>query len=307
MRASTSSKTAEFMALFRALESVRRPRRKRLFDDPYANRFLGTRLRLVLALARVPGLGALVPRVIDRGWPGARSSGVARTRLIDEAVAAAIADGIEQVVVLGTGFDCRSLRLPGLDRVRVFEVDHPATLAARERALADLSAPGAGRVAAPIDFDREALADVLAATGFRLEARSLFLWEGVTNYLTEDAVDGVLRFVARAAPGSRLLFTYVHRGALDGSRRFAGMEAIARTLVRAGEPWTFGIEPRELAGLLAERGIELVWDLGADEYRSRYGERGPGYEFYRAALATVPASEARPRPAGHPSSVDFAR
>ena len=68
-------------------------------------------------------------RFIDRRWPGARTSGVARTRLIDDAVAAALRDGIDQVLILGAGFDCRAYRLPGIERARVFEIDHPSTSA----------------------------------------------------------------------------------------------------------------------------------------------------------------------------------
>jgi len=72
---------------------------------------------------------------------------------------------------------------------------------------------------------------------------------------------------------------------------FAGTRALAATLDRAGEPWTFGLDPAELSGYLAARGLTLVEDLGAAEYRARYmgaaSRRMTGYEFYRAALAEV--------------------
>src|SRR2546428_13604788 len=108
MRPHRSSRTAEFMALFRRLESVRRPASARLFDDPLARAFLRPSLRAVVGLARAPVAGSVVPWFIDRRWPGARSSGIARTRLIDDLLRDAVGQGIEQVVILGAGFDCRA-------------------------------------------------------------------------------------------------------------------------------------------------------------------------------------------------------
>lgn len=88
---------------------------------------------------------------------------------------------------------------------------------------------------------------------------------------------------------SLILFTYVHRGLLDGSVKFAGTKRLRDTLRRAGEPWTFGLDPGDLPAYLEARGLELITDLGADDYRARtMGEaahRMRGYEFYRIAIA----------------------
>ncbi len=290
-----ASRTAEFMALFRAIETSRRPREGRLFVDPLARGFLGRSLGVVADLCRPSLLGAALERVIDHRWPGARTSGVARTRLIDDAVSEALRDGFQQFVILGAGFDSRAYRLPGLASTHVFEVDHPATLAKKKERLAtSLGAFPRHITFVAIDFDRGGLAHALATAGFDSRGRSFFLWEGVTNYLTSDAVDSTLRYVTAAgAPGSRILFTYVHRGLLDGSVVFAGTEHLFATLRRSGEPWTFGLDPAELPVYLRERGLELVWDLGASDYRRRYmgsaSRSMTGYEFYRAALAEVPS------------------
>lgn len=280
------------MALFRALESARRPA-KRLFKDPLARRLLDCRLRLVVRLSRVPVIGIAIPWFIDRRWPGARTSAVARTRLIDDALGNALHAGVGQVVILGAGFDCRAYRIPGIEHTRVFEVDHPATLAAKkERVAQRLGALPAHVVYVGVDFNRQTLAEAMEPSGFDPTVRTFFIWEGVTNYLTAEAVDATLRYVrAHAAPGSQLLFTYVHRGVLDGSVPFAGTENLVNTLARAGEPWTFGFHPQELPAYLRVRGFELMEDVGATEYRSRYwgtrARRLRGYEFYRAALAEV--------------------
>lgn len=288
-----ASRTAEFMALFRALESTRRPAARRLFTDPFARDLLRPVLRAVVDLSRVPIAGAMVARLIDRRWPGARSSGVARTRLIDDAIEKALRDGVGQVVILGAGFDCRAYRVRGIQRARVFEVDRGATLAAKRLRLTQiLGVLPAHVIFVEVDFNRQALDQQMEASGFDPSARSFFIWEGVTNYLTAAAVDSTLRYIGtNAVPGNRLIFTYVHRGVIDGSVPFEGTRNLAATLGRAGEPWTFGIDPAEAPTYLADYGFELIEDLGATEYRARYmgpsGRCMKGYEFYRTALAEV--------------------
>jgi methyltransferase (TIGR00027 family) len=288
---SQASQTAEFMALFRALESARLPE-KRLFEDPYAKGFLKPSLRFVVRLSRIPALGAWVPGRIDHRWPGARTSGVARTRLIDDMLIRALRDGIEQVAIMGAGFDSRAYRIPGIERARVFEIDHSDTLAAkRERLQRMLGALPAHVVFVEIDFNRQSLEEVLKAASFDSKLPTFFIWEGVTNYLTAQAVDATLRFVSSNAAGSQIVFTYVHSEVLDNPAGFDGTRTLTRTLQRLGEPWTFGLDPAELPGYLKARGLELVEDIGSVEYRKRYMGSDPrhtrGYEFYRAALARV--------------------
>jgi methyltransferase (TIGR00027 family) len=279
------------MAFFRAVESSR-PAGERLFHDPLAATFLSLPLRGVLLPCRTrPGRAAVVG-VIEWRWGGPLGSAVCRTRYIDDALGAAL-DGVGQVVVLGAGFDVRALRVPGIARTRVFEVDHPATQAAKRARLARVKAAIPAHVTfVPVDFGRDRLEDAMARAGFSPSARTFFLWEGVTNYLTAEAVDRTIGWVARAgAPGSLLLFTYVHRGLIDGSVPFEGARAGSRTVRRFGEPYTFGFDPAELRSYLAEHGLELVEDVGAPEYRARYllpaGRKMKLWEFYRAVIARV--------------------
>src|SRR5713226_8344163 len=134
MREGHASRTAEQNALFRALESAL-PESRRLFEDRFARAFLTWPLTLVARLAVVPGLREVVPWFIDNRWPGVRSSVVARTRLIDDAMASSLGQSIGQLVILGAGFDSRAYRLPGLRGVTVFEVDHPDTQATKRQSL----------------------------------------------------------------------------------------------------------------------------------------------------------------------------
>jgi methyltransferase (TIGR00027 family) len=292
-----SSRTAEHMAFFRALES-QRPPRKRLFNDPYAAGFLSPGFRRALRLASVPLLSRAVPWLADVIVPGARSSGIARTRWIDDALVAALAKEIRQVVILGAGFDCRAFRIPELRAARIFEVDHPQTFATKRAQLAQfIEREPPNLTFVQIDFNRQSLEDVLRQAGFDPSQRSIFLWEGVTNYLTAEAVAAVLRFVASCAAGTELIFTYVHRSALDHSATFPDADKLLSSLEKIGEPWTFGLLPEEVSGFLTKTGLRLRQDVGSCDYRAQFmGQRGrhmKGYEFYRVAVADVPTPQDR--------------
>jgi O-methyltransferase involved in polyketide biosynthesis len=117
----------------------------------------------------------------------------------------------------------------------------------------------------------------------------LFIWEGVTNYLDTQSVEAVFNFFARdASSGSRIIFTYVHAGVLKSRFATPGVSRLTAALRAYGEPWTFGFMPEEVPAYLAKKGIRLLIDLGAAEYRGKYMppvNKLIGYEFYRAALA----------------------
>jgi methyltransferase (TIGR00027 family) len=170
----------------------------------------------------------------------------------------------------------------------VFEVDHPDTQARKLEILEDVSAISSAHVTfVAADFNRRDLASIMASTGYRESARTFILWEGVTNYLTEAAVDATLRWCSRARPGSRVLFTYVHQDVLTRPEAFVGTRSLFASLAKAGEALTFGIEPSRLREFLKDRGLPPEQDLGAAEYRERYfGEAARamrGHEFYRVA------------------------
>lgn len=287
------SRTAEFIALFRALESYRRPAEARLFEDPLAYGFLPGSLRLVVWLSRVPLAGRLVPWFIDRRWRGARTAAVARTRLIDDTLRQALAD-VRQVVLLGSGFDSRPYRIEGMSSVRVFEVDHATMLdRKRVRLASELGALPPNVTFVAVDFDRQELAWALESSGFDPKLPAFVIWEGVTGYLTQEGIDSTLRSLAKACPGTLVIFTYLDRRVIEAPEEYAGGRRLAATVRSVGEPWKFGFEPGELRPYLAERGLALLDDVGANEFRARY--MGParrntkGYDFYRAALAEVGA------------------
>jgi methyltransferase (TIGR00027 family) len=283
------SRTARYMALFRALETARGARA--MFNDPYAERFLTPGLRMAAVAARAVGVGPAIEAAIDARWPGAWSSGVARTWLIDRLVAEAIEDGARQAVILGAGFDCRALRLASLARAPVFEVDRAPLLAEKRRRLGHARTSSQTHpVHVSVDFLRDDIGARLMAAGFQLGRRTIFLWEGVTNYLDASAVSRVFDVVRRiSTPGSRIVFTYIHADVLTGTFPAPGLEAMSGRLAASGESWTFGFHPTELESYLAGRGFKLASDTSAEDYRPlAMGKRARGlvgYEFYRVAVA----------------------
>src|SRR5262249_8627690 len=129
------------------------------------------------------------------------------------------------------------------------------------------------------------LGDALTGAGFRTGRRTLFVWEGVTNYLDPASVDATLRFMGRA--GTRALVTYVDRAALDGSVPFAGAAESREYVRRPGEAFTFGLDPGEVEPYLRERGLELVEDLPLSLAAERYypGDRPPVSAYYHVVSA----------------------
>jgi methyltransferase (TIGR00027 family) len=291
------SGTARNMAAFRALESAK-PARERLFYDPYAKRFLSPSQRLLATCSGVTLLRRLVELYADSRAPGARISGIARTRLIDDWLGEEVGNGVRQIVVLGAGFDCRALRLSSLADIPLIEIDRSEMIAYKNRLLDRESQGRRNLKRVEADFLTESFADRLSDVGYASGLKTLFLWEGVTNYLDEKSVAAIFDFVAGNAPaGSRIAFTYVHADAVAGRFDAPGLRSLLEALRQRGEPWTFGFDPEALAAYLAAHRLKLIVDLGAAEYRRRYWnsmpERGIGYEFYRVALAEIAARAAR--------------
>jgi len=290
MLAGRASRTAQHNAVFRTVESSL-PDKERLFEDSMAERFLWWPLSAVRPLCRVPGGSRLASRVIDWRWPGVRTSVVARTRLIDDTVGAFEDGQLGQLVVLGAGFDTRPYRLPRLQSIPVFEVDHPDTQAVKRQVLQRILSEVPDTVTfVGVDFAADSLGTSLHLAGYSANRPTVILWEGVTNYLSAEAFFSTLDWCAQAAPRATLLFTYVHADVLRRPESFAGARQLHATLGKAGERFTFGLDPTDMKDQLVQRGMQLEWDLGCTEYRERYyGVRAAamvGHEFYRVALAT---------------------
>jgi methyltransferase (TIGR00027 family) len=261
MERDRSSTTAEFTAAMRADHLLRDA--DPVLEDAWA-------LQLI-----EPGLRASVEKgeyraVLERG--GLRPTQghiVLRARFADYALAAAVARGMRQLVVLAAGLDSSCLRRD--PRVRVIEVDHPASQRAKRARLAALGAATEGVEFLAVDFEREDLAAALARSSLDRTKPAFVTWIGVTMYLPVPiGLATLVQIRASVAAGSELVFDYP----IPERQLAPEVLAIARTknagLVRIAEPRITTYDPRDLARALAERGFELVEDVGPAELDARY-------------------------------------
>jgi methyltransferase (TIGR00027 family) len=197
---------------------------------------------------------------------------VARSRVAEEALAAAVRGGVRQYVVLGAGLETSAYRnLHPAARLRLFEVDHPATQAWKRRQLAaaGLAVPES-LTFVPVDLESDSLAARLAEAGFRAAEPAFFSWLGVSMYLTRAAVFGTLAWVARLPPGSGIVFDYAVPPATLGLVRRVLVRAVMRRVAAAGEPWKSFFDPPALARELRALGLRQLEDLGPAELNGRF-------------------------------------
>lgn len=249
--------TAAWVAAARSF-GAHLPEEARLADDPYGARFAKTRWLVghpTVAHALYPMRFVVYMQV--------------RTRVIDDALRDFVKSGGAQIVLLGAGFDCRALRFAHeLARATVFEVDHPATQAKKRAVLA--GDVGAHTEYVAWNFESDAMKDLpaeLARHGHDAKKPTLTIWEGVTMYLSDQAIDASVRTMRDySAPGSRLAVTYVDRELLDHPTLRA---RTAQAFVsRVGEPFRFGWHPRDLPAWMRARGFEIDRDRSMSEWGS---------------------------------------
>jgi methyltransferase (TIGR00027 family) len=250
-----------------------------IFSDPFALKILDDETR-----ARLDKMAADLSL---RPW---RLFIAARSRFSENTLSACVGRGVRQVVVLGAGLDTFSLRNPhaGLG-VRVFEVDYPATQDWKRERLkqAGLAIP-ASLTFAPVDFERQSLADGLKTAGFQADRPAFFQWLGVVPYLTREAIVTTLDFVA-GVPDSEVVFDYAEPFESYPAERRENVMATAAKAAARGEPWLSLFDPLKLAEMLRKKGFGIVEDLGLAEIADRfYGALkqgiviGPGAHVVRA-------------------------
>lgn len=195
---------------------------------------------------------------------GLRSHVLLRSRVAEDALMDAVANGVEQYVLLGAGLDTFAYRQPSWAQgLTIIEVDHPGTQAAKRAGLAaaGIQIPPNVRFA-DIDFERETLAQGLARCGVDTTKRTYFSWLGVTMYLTREAIEATLRTVLSFPKGSGIVFTYAHTA--------SATSALSGDSASAGEPWVSYFTPEEVEAMLQSLGFSDASFLSREEAERRY-------------------------------------
>ncbi len=242
----------------------------RLIQDDVAYRFLPSGMRALVVMTRLSSLRAWFIRAIEKRGPGIWGLMPCRKRYIDDKLTEALGAGIETVVNLGAGLDTRAYRLAALANVPVFEVDQPENIEYKRTRLQSLLGGVPAHVKlVPIDFERQELEIALASHGFVTGRTTFFLWEGVTQYLTEAGVRKSFEFLARSGRGSRLAFTYIRKDFIDGTALY-GLEELYQRMCVKNDVWRFGMIPEHVAGFLKEYAWRELEQVGSAELSERY-------------------------------------
>jgi methyltransferase (TIGR00027 family) len=237
--------------------------------------------------------------------PGTLGAILCRTRYIDDVLRRWLEEGIGQIVILGAGFDSRAYRIDGVDQASVFEVDLPGARRLKQMRVEKVLGQVPKYVTLiGMDFEEQTLDDALGAAGFQEGERTLFIWEGVTQYLTAQAVKDTLEYAATVSGiGGAIVFTYVRQGIIDGTDRPEWFPRLQSFASFVGSPMRFGLDPAELEQYLLARGLRLIEDVGAVEYQARYlqriGREMRIFDGERAAYAEVIPKADRSAPIGN--------
>ncbi len=238
--------------------------------DPLAARMLGPLGGVLRGLAPLSARTGAVRLALRLGSLGLVDHIALRTAALDDAVAEMLARGPRQLVLLGAGLDARAFRLPGLEDVTVFEVDHPATQRVKRRRARSLT-PHAREVRfVAVDFERERVDERLREEGFDGAEPTAWLWEGVVPYLEPAATRSTLsRIAALSAPGSALAVTYGTTHDRIWLERFAGPVHLGFRIL--GEPLRGLTTIEAFHAMLADTGWRPGADTGPRDWRARYG------------------------------------
>jgi len=263
-RSSGASRTAQGPLSARWLQHRLGTRR----DEPANHLFMALPGVSSLAVQLVFGpimfahrLSGFVPPVFRYPFEGTvslQNQAAARQTFYDTVVERSLPQ-FTQFVILGAGFDTRAYRVPAKarERVRSFEVDTPETMALKRAALRKAGIDMDGVTLIGADFEQDDWLVLLAAEGFDVQKRTLFLWEGVTPYLSQRAVEETLRKVAATARGSVIAFDYITNDVLESPAVY--FRFVRASLRAGGEALKFGVD---CTPPLAERLEELVGPCG---------------------------------------------
>lgn len=266
----STSKMAEGVAIHRIVESGK-PEDVRIFYDPYAIHFVSQKS---LELFKDPVKAKSAREYYESLFPGIRNSIIARIRYFDDLIRKSIDEGLEQLVILGAGYDTRAYRIEGLQKgkIKVFEIDHPGTQNFKIQKIRQLfgSIPQ-NVVHVPIDFEIEALAQKLFESGYDPSKKTLFVMEGLIMYIPPNAVDETLSFmVENSRAGSALIFDYYPQSVVDGTCKLEAGRNIRNYVIKLGEPFQFGIAEGTVESFLRDRGFSKIQNVTSEDYKKAY-------------------------------------
>jgi methyltransferase (TIGR00027 family) len=259
-----SGNTAFGAAAVRLMEQYE-PDDKKLFEDPIIYHLTGSFLRFLL---KYKFIRDYFTRLSDKVIPGIIGAQICRTKFIDEKTSRVLKE-VQQVLIPGAGLDTRAYRLEGIEPKSVYEIDLPDVQKTKAKKLKKYIPELKSKVNyIPIDFNKEKTETVLRNTSFDFNKPTLVILEAVTQYITNDAVDEVFKFISGLPNNSYLLFTYVLRDVIE--RKTEDAKKLMDWSEKKHWPFVFGINSSEIKSFLEKYNLEMLEDVGTEYYRENY-------------------------------------
>ncbi len=267
-------KTGDGVAASRALMMLY-PKEKRLFEDPYSEKLLTGVYKFYIWLMRKPKKRDSLMKKGEKSTPGATGWFFCRDRYVDDIIKTSLEKKeVEAVVNLGCGMDCRAYNIPGIEEIPYFEIDHPTVIKSKMKKMEKILGKLPDHVTyIPIDFQTQTIDEALKNAGYTLSSKTLFIWEAVTQYISKEATDGTLKYIAQAAPESKVVFSYVIQSFIDGKYSNDGIKKLAKQFRKKNNPvFISGFDPADMKDYLSQYSLTLIEDIDSAEMQERYSK-----------------------------------
>lgn len=266
--------TAQGVAKQRLIESLAKPDR-RIIYDPYAKNFvLGANIIKLMGHRLNVWLG-------NKIIPGMHEHLISRTRYIDDLIEKSAFANIEQYVILGAGYDSRAHRLKLPSKLKIFEVDQSEVQELKRLRLPDNMPNRESITYVDIDFNHQSLKEQLINVGFDQNKSTIFTLEGVSQYISREALDATLKEVADLNPNSnsKIFISYVNKLLKEDSKACFGkgyskpekaVSFITNSAAKMGEPWISFYSAEEIESILSQNNFTLIENKTLADLNSKY-------------------------------------
>ena len=266
--------TAQGVAKQRLIESLAKPS-KRIIYDPYAENF-------VLGAGIIKLMGHNFSVWLSKKFvPGFHEHLISRTRFIDDLIKKSISEQVEQYVILGAGYDSRAYNLKLPSGLKIFEVDQPEVQEIKLSKLPDEIPNSENITYVSVDFNYQSLKNQLLNSGFDKSKSTIYTLEGVSQYITREALNSTLSELALLTPNSNATFfmSYVNRLLREDPKACFGMgyskperaaKFITNGAAKVGEPWISLYSSKEIEDLLSQNSFTLIENKTLADLNSKY-------------------------------------
>lgn len=271
------------------------PKEKRIIEDPYSENLLSPFYKFWIKLMYSPKVRDSIINSKEKAMPGLLGWMFCRFKYIDDILQKYIKqDNIVSVVNLGAGYDCRAYYTKGIEKVKYYEIDHPVVIKNKKRKIKKILGELPEHVKyVAIDFEKQDLAIELTKAGYDLNDKTLFIYEGVSQYISEEANQNNFKYMQQAANNSKIVFTYIIKDFIDGKEiNNVTKKEMYKYMCNKNNPlWVFGLNSEHLKKYLEQYSFKLVEDIGSTEVKERISNinklKLSIFEIERLALAEL--------------------